>query len=138
MRILILFFFPLTSSAASMTFSSNPSPLAITKAIPGKELFTVLDTSTTCNLTVLKKPITILAALDSPLQAHTTLKIGLSLPPQSASFTSLSTTPQVLASSISEGSYPSIQITYEYAATVAAGVIPMQTRTIFFTLIERE
>lgn len=139
MKTLLFCFLSLSCHGASLTFSSSPSPLSITQAIPGRQPFCAIDTSTTCDLTVSpKKTLIILASLDSPLQPHTTLKIGLSLPHQKSSLLSLGPTPQPLTASIPEGSYNSICVTYEYAATVAAGVIAPQIKTIFFTLLEKE
>lgn len=139
MKTLLFCFLSLSCHGASITFSSNPSPLTITQAIPGRNPLCVIDTSTTCDLIVSpKKTVTILAALDSPLPPHTTLKIGLFFPHQKSSLFSLGPTPQPITSPIPEGFYNSICVTYEYAATVAAGVIPPQTKTIFFTLLEKE
>lgn len=137
MKILLFLSLSISCHAASLTFSSHPSPLIITKAFPGRQPFTAIDTSTTCDLIVPHgKSVTILAALNTPLPAHTTLKIGFSFPHLNSSPLSLETTPQTIVSNISEGIYNSIYINYEYTAKVTAGVIPPQTRTVFFTLIE--
>jgi hypothetical protein len=137
---LFLFLFPsLICHAASMTFSSSPSPLTVSKATSGGQPFTAIDSSTVCDLIIPpKKVVTILAALDSPLEPHTSLKIKISLPHEQTPSLLLSSNPQTLASSIPEGSYNSISVSYEYEATVAAGVIPPRTKTIFFTLLERD
>lgn len=133
----LLSFLPLQSS--SLTFLANPASLHIKEAIPGRQPLSVTDSSTMCSLIVSSgKLVTLLAALDSPLQAHTTLKMRLDLKGYSTSSIALGSVPRDLTPKISEGAYETIRVTYEYEATVAAGVIPQQTRTLFLTLLEED
>lgn len=147
MSIKLLFFVFLTHftyprlNAASITLSGNPAPLVIARATAGQEPAKVTDTSTTCSIKVSnQKTVSLMASLTSPMNAYTTLKINLSTPYRGANnqTVTLDCTPKMLLAGITEGFYENLIITYEYSATVAAGVIPLCCKTIILTVLENE
>ncbi len=128
-------------NAAVVTLSGNPSPLVIARATAGQEPAKVIDTSTTCSIRVSnQRTVSLIASLTSPMNAYTTLKINLSTPCRGSSNPSviLDCTPKMLIEGITEGFYENLIITYEYSATVAAGVIPLGCKTIILTVLENE
>lgn len=130
---------PVTSNTATVILSGNPQPLIINKATAGQGLSSALDTSTSCSIKIpSQKMATLTASLDSPMNAHTALKMKIASPYRGANTHSISLecTPKILATGIKEGFYENLLITYEYSATVAAGIVPLSCKTIILTILE--
>ncbi len=137
MKLLLLLLIPFIAHASSITFSGNPQPLLVSQAQAGSQPNSVIDTSTTYTLEVSKGPrASISASLNSSLPDNTTLNVTFAAPPKSTSTPSvyLTTTPQVLVSGIKPGTYSNLLVTYEYLATVAAGVVPLSSKTVILTI----
>ena len=138
MKLLYFFLIPYAVYATSLTISGNPSPLIISRAIAGKEPSSSINTSTTYKIQVDdNQTVSIFAALDSPLPHHTILKVTLAAPPLATRISSISlnTTPQIVVVGIPSGTYDQLAITYEYLATVAAGIVPLHNKTLLLTIV---
>lgn len=135
----LLFLIPCIAYGASITVSGNPPPLIVTKARAGKEPESAIDSSTTYTLQVASNTTAILSvSIDSPMPEGTNLFVSLAAPNQTGALPPipLRTIPQTAISHIITGIYNNLTITYEYKATVAAGIVPLCTRNIIFTLTE--
>lgn len=116
---------------AALQLFSQPAPLVIKDAVAGRQPSAVVDQSTTCSFTVPKdKHYMLLAAVDSPFPEHTSLQMKV----QSSSLL-LTPIAQILGS-FHEGVYKDLKVEYIFAATVQAGVIPLQTKTVLITVLE--
>jgi hypothetical protein len=124
---------------ASIKVSGNPQPLIIHKAKAGKEPESAVDTSTTYTLQVPPNATTTLSvSIDSPMPEGTNLFVSLSTPGEhnKSPTIPLKVVPQVVLTRILAGIYEDLTITYEYSATVAAGIVPLSSKNIVFTLTE--
>lgn len=133
----LLFAQSLDAQTSSLTLSGDPQPLVISTAVAGFGPDPAWDEGTTYSLTAAQTS-SIEAQLDSPLPAGVTLRVQLEPPAGAlgAGAVVLSTTAQVLVSSIPAGTYSGLGIRYELRATVEAGVVPLGTRRVTFTLVE--
>ena len=139
--ILLALYIPIESTTSLITLSGNPKPLIISRAIAGQEPLKAIDTSTTCSIWVPnQKTVTLIASLDSPMKAHTQLKMSIASPYKGTTspLIPLDCTPKTLVTGIKEGSHENLFITYEYSATVAAGIVNLCSKTITLTILERE
>ena len=129
---------PFLSYSASLTLSGNPPPLKIEKATAGFQPESCKESSTSYSIQVNPhQKISILAALASPMDPHTSLKISLTAPSFAESFPlSLQTKAQPVVINILEGKHENLSISYEYEALVKAGIIQLSQKTIIFTLLE--
>lgn len=133
---LYILFISLFLEATELTLSGNPQPLTISQATAGENPISAIDTSTTFSLRIPSNTkIYILGSLDSTMPPHTNLKIRMNASKSKPS-TSLNVSPQKLSSLFKEGQHDNIPITYEYSATVAAGVLPPTAKIVFFTVVE--
>ncbi len=121
-----------------ISVSGNPAALTINSATAGSAPTAVQDTSTSYAITTNggadARKIT--AAIDSDMPAGTTLQITLATPTggSSAGASSLSTTAADVVTAIDSVAESGLQITYDFAATAAAGVVASDTRTVTLTL----
>lgn len=122
---------------SSVTLSGDPQALVISTAVAGFGPDPAWDEGTTYSLTSAATS-SIEGQLDSPLPSGVTLRIQLEPPPGAlgAGSVELTTTPRVLVSSIPAGTYSGLGVRYELRATVQAGVVPLSSRRITFTLVE--
>ena len=137
MNFFLFFLIPCIVHAASITISGNPQPLLISQAQAGSQPNSVIDTSTSYRIKVNNnETATISAAINSPLPNYTSLKVTFAAPPNATSVPSVAVTtaPQVLVSGIRKGNYSNLLITYEYLATVAAGVVSLSSKTLILTI----
>ena len=120
-----------------LTVSGSPTPFTVTTAIAGSQ-----PTSITSNLTYFikaKHPAgaqKIQAQLDSPMPAGTTLTLQMVASPGATSMgaVSLDATPRDIVVNIDKENGSTYAMTYTFSATVAAGVVPSQTRTVTLTM----
>lgn len=135
--LLLLLAPPLRAQESSLTLSGDPQALVISTAVAGFGPDPAWDEGTTYSLTATATS-SIEAQLDSPLPAGVTLRVQLEPPAGAlgAGAVVLSTTAQVLVSSIPAGTYSGLGIRYELRATVEAGVVPLSSRRVTFTLVE--
>lgn len=118
-----------------LELSGDPQGLIVWSATAGFAPDPAEANGTTYSL-VAADPSYIEVQLEVPLPAGVTLRILLEAPPgaSSAGVITLSTTPQVAVSSIPPGSYAGLAIQYELSVTTAAGVVPLSTQLVGFTL----
>lgn len=123
--------------AQEMTLSGDPQALVIATAVAGLGPDPVWDEGTTYSL-MTTATSSIEAQLDAPLPPGVTLSLQLEPPPGAlgAGTVALGTVPQVLVSSIPAGTYSGLGIRYQLTATVAAGVVPVSSRRITFTITD--
>lgn len=133
--LLLLLGQPVRAQVASLTLSGDPQAMVISTAVPGFGPDPVWDEGTTYSLTA-TEPSAIEVQLDAALPPGVTLEVQLEPPPGAlgAGAVALSTTPQVLVSSIPAGTYSGLGISYRLTATVGAGVVPLSSRNVTFTL----
>lgn len=121
----------------ALTVSGSPAPFTITTAVAGSQPAALTNSVTTYfvkakNLIGAQK---ITAQLDAPMPLGTTLTVQLVAPPGATSLgaVSLDATVRDVVINIAKENGANYGITYVFSATVAAGVVPTQTRTVTFT-----
>ncbi|HEX6938882.1 MAG TPA: hypothetical protein VF158_05680 [Longimicrobiales bacterium] len=120
-----------------LSVSGDPAPLAVSTAVPGFAPAPVADATTTYDVTTGPTLSRIVARLDAPLAPGVTLTVELEAPTGATALgpVALTTADQdvvvdIPASTIEAG----LQIRYTLTATMAAGVVPVQTPAVIFTL----
>lgn len=111
--------------------------LTISSAIAGEQPQEATDSSSTYGITTNGTNKKITASIDTAMPAHVTLKVNVAAP--SGSGTSLgdmtlTTSASNVVTSISQVAESSLTITYKLSATVQAGVLSNNTRTVTFTI----
>jgi hypothetical protein len=123
---------------AQVTVSGSPAQLTISTATAGSAPNAVTNSNTSYSVT--KPPAgnsyEITAYLSAAMPTGVTLTIALAGgTAASAGTVTLSTTPQMVVTSITK-KLTSEPITYTLSATPAAGVVPVSTRRVTFTVIQ--
>ena len=121
-----------------LTVSGSPAPMVIATVVPGVDPATVSNAATTYYIRV-KVPSgtgTVTAQLDSPMPLGTTLSLTMtaSIGATSLGAVSLNTTAQSIVTGIQKENGTTLAMTYVFAASAAAGVVPSQSRTVTLTL----
>jgi hypothetical protein len=122
---------------AQFTVSGSPALMDVSSAAPGAVPVAVSNTSTTYRI---MKPrsghYAISAHINSAMPAGVTLTATLAVGSGASSTgpVALSTISQEVVTNVSKPQN-NLQITYQLSATLAAGVVPIQTRTVTFTVI---
>ena len=123
---------------AQMTVSGSPAQMTVKAAVAGLAPTAVSNTLTTYTVSKPGSPnsYTITAAINSAMPAGVTLNVTLQSAGNgsSAGAVSLTTTARNVITGITAKANGAT-ITYSLAATAAAGVVPVQTRTVTFTVI---
>jgi hypothetical protein len=117
----------------TISVSGDPGNLTISSATAGQQPDSVVDSSTTLTYSTDSTAGTreIVASVDQALPSGVTLRVKVG----SGSYVALNTSPAVVASGIGANqSNVQLGITYELSATVAAGVVALQNRTVTFTI----
>lgn len=124
------------AQTSAISVSGNPPSLVIASAIAGGGPIPVSNASTTYSIQSGTSGQRILAVLDSPLPAGVTLEVQLAAPAgaQSAGRVSLSIVAQVAVQNIPLGEFAGLSITYYLSAPTSAGVVPLEGRTVTFTI----
>lgn len=123
--------------ADSITVSGDPGTLAINTAIAGSEPTSVIDATTTYSVVTTPGGKKISGRLDSVMPPNTSLEITLQAPTGANCLGKVILTPvnKNLVTGIPGGTTQGgLSITYEFSATVNAGVISSSSRTITLTL----
>jgi hypothetical protein len=127
------------AAQTALTVAAPPAALTITTAVAGNQPTTASVAST---YLVQVKPVAgvkkITAALDASMPANTSLTMTMAAPTgaTSAGPVVMSTTTTDMVVNLASVNPASTQaITYAFSATVAAGVLTSQSRTITFTLV---
>lgn len=117
--------------------SGSPAPFTITTAVAGTEPAALTNGVTTYFVKAKNAagPQKITAQLDAPMPPGTTLTVQMVAPAGATSLgaVSLDATVRNIVINIAGVNGSTQGITYVFSATVAAGVVPTQTRTVTFT-----
>ena len=121
----------------ALSVSGSPAPFTITTAVAGSAPTPITDGVTTYFVKAKNAagPQKISAQLDAPMPLGTTLTVQMVASPGATSMgaVSLDATARNVVINIVRDAGATYGITYVFSATVAAGVVPMQTRTVTFT-----
>lgn len=129
---------PATAQGTALTASAPPASMIIGTPVAGSQPSAVIASATyfvkVKNVAGVKK---ITASLDANMPIGTSLTIDLapSAGATSLGAVSLSVTTQDVVVNIARENGSTLGITYTFTATVAAGVLPSQTRTVTLTLL---
>lgn len=125
--------------AQTIGVSGNPGALVVNSAVAGSEPTTVSNGTTTYTVVTpaANRTYAITAQLNSPMPAGTTLTVTLAAPAGATSVgpVSLDMTARNVVTGVGRNVNATRSITYQFSATVAAGVIPTSTRTVTLTVI---
>jgi hypothetical protein len=125
----------------ALTPSGTPANMIVSTVVAGSQPAPITDATTSLDITAKCGGTCfnhVTAAIDLPMPPGTTLSIALGSPPApatSAGTVILSTLPQSVVNGLKQVRITSLSITYVFTATVAAGVLPLQSRTVTFTLV---
>lgn len=111
--------------------------LTIASAAAGEQPQEVTDSSSTCAITTNGANKRITASIDTAMPAYVTLKVNVAAPSGSGTSqgdVTLATSASNVVTGISPVADSSPTITYKLSATVQAGVLATDTRTVTFTL----
>jgi hypothetical protein len=131
--------FGATDARAQISVSGSPAAMKVTAAVAGSAPTAVSNGLTTYSLAS-NPPFghyAITASINSPMPAGVTLTITLAVnvaKATSSGAVTLNTVAQNVVTSISSR-MTGKTITYNLSATAAAGVVPLQTRTVTLTQI---
>ena len=121
-----------------LSVSGSPASFTISTAMAGLQPAGFPNAATTYFVKAKNPagPQRITARLDSPMPAGTTLTISLVASPGATSLgaVSLDATARDVVVNIDKENGASYGITYTFTATVAAGVVPSQSRTVTLTM----
>ena len=121
----------------TLSVSGSPAPFTITTAVAGSQPIPITNSVTTYFIKA-KHPggaQKVSAQLDTPMPLGTTLTVQMVASPGATSLgaVSLDATARNIVINIDKENGSTYGITYVFTATVTAGVIPMQNRTVTFT-----
>ncbi|MCX5752391.1 MAG: hypothetical protein NTW97_01960 [Candidatus Krumholzibacteria bacterium] len=125
------------AKADDMTASGNPGALIIGSATAGSVLIPVSDATTTYNIDVTTGTVKITGEINTAMPANTALKVMLAAPTGATSvgMVTLSATAQNLVTGIANlTSENGLGISYEFDASVSAGVVSSAAKTVTFTI----
>ena len=125
------------AKADDITASGNPGSLIISSATAGSALAPVSDATTTYNIDITSGTTKITGEINTAMPANTTLKIILAAPTGATSLgmVALSATAQNLVIGIANlTSQNGLGISYEFDASVNAGVVSSAAKTVTFTI----
>jgi len=121
-----------------ISVSGNPGNLVVSTATAGSEPDAATDNSTSYSITTNQSSKKITGAIDLAMPANTTLQINLTAPTggSSAGNVTITTTAADLVTGIATVAESGLTITYTFSATVDAGVVASDSRTITLTLTD--
>lgn len=131
---------PRALPAQSVSTSGSPATLRVSSVTgPGGTLVPATDAATTYTMTpALLSQRKITAQLSAAMPSNTTLEIQLAAPTNatSAGWVTLATTAKDVINAIPAGTTGSTRaIQYRFTATIAAGVVAAQSRTVTLTIV---
>lgn len=121
----------------TITVGAAPALLRVNIAVPGFEPAARTGTSTiNVKASRANKPQKILVQLSAAMPANTTLSLDMTAPTGATDpgTVALDATARELMGNITNTVVETKTLTYTFAATVAAGVIAAQSRTVTFTI----
>jgi hypothetical protein len=118
--------------------SGDPGALTVSTATAGAEPDAVTDNTTTYAVTTNGTNKKITGEVDAAMPASTTLEVNLVAPTggSSAGDVTLTTTAADLVTSVAQRAESGLTVTYTFSATVAAGIVASDTRTVTLTLTD--
>ena len=133
-------------TAAALLISSRPiaaqaipsiGPLTITTATAGAQPNAVTGSTAYSTVVSFTGQMRVNARLDVNMPANTTVTVKVTAPSGGTSLgnVSLDTTPRDVVIAATPAFFTSVTIFYTFTGTVAAGVLPVTTRTVTFTLL---
>jgi hypothetical protein len=126
------------AEAQTLSVSGSPTPMVINTAIAGQLPTDASDLATTFSVRAQNRnnPAKITARLNAPMPAGMTLTIQMQLPTGATGGgpIALDATEREIIGNITTTNNAARTITYTLSATPAAGVVPIQSRTVTFTV----
>lgn len=121
-----------------ISVSGNPGNLVVSTATAGSEPDAVTDNSTTYSITTNESSKKITGSISAAMPTNTTLQINLTAPTggSSAGNITLGTVAADLVTGIATVAESGLTITYTFSATVDAGVVASDSRTVTLTLTD--
>ncbi len=121
-----------------ISVSGNPGDLVINTATPGSQPTDDTDNSTSWAVTTNGTNKKMTGGINDNMPANVTLQVNLVAPTggSSSGDQSLSTTAADLVTSVTGVAESGLTITYTLSATIAAGVVAQDTRTVTLTLTD--
>ena len=118
--------------------SGNPANLVVNTAVPGNQPDDDTDNSTSWAVTTNGANKKMTGDVNANMPANVTLQTNLTAPTggSSAGDMSLSTTAADLVTAITQVAESGLTITYTLSATIDAGVVAQDTRTVTLTLTD--
>lgn len=112
----------------STTIAAGAQPTSVTNVSGGTYTITTTNANRTYAIT---------AQIDANMPTGSTLSVTLAAPPSATSLgpVALDVTARNVVTGIVRNTNATRNITYDFAATAAAGVIPSSSRTVTFTVI---
>ena len=126
--------------AQTLAVSGNPGLLRISSAIAGSQPTSVSNATTTYTVVTgaPNRLYNITARLNAPMPAGVTLSVTLAPPAGATSLgaVALDATSRDVVTGVRRNTNSTQSITYQLAATVAAGVVPNSSRTVTLTIVQ--
>jgi broad specificity polyphosphatase/5'/3'-nucleotidase SurE len=126
------------AQAKVLTVSGSPTPFTVSTAIAGSQPAPISNSGTTYFVKVKKSAGAqrIAAQLNTPMPIGTTVTIQMAPPAGATGLgpVALDMTPRDIVVNIGRNNGSNQAITYVLTATVAAGVVPSQTRIVTLTM----
>jgi hypothetical protein len=121
-----------------ISVSGNPANLAVTTATPGSQPDDDTDNSTSWAVTTNGTNKKMTGDINANMPANVTLQINLTAPTggSSSGDQALSTTAADLVTTITQVAESGLTIAYTLSATIDAGVVAQDTRTVTLTLTD--
>ena len=135
--VVALFVFSGNARAQALAVSGSPSTMRITSAVAGAQPTSVVDASTTYTMDPKQNNKKLVAQINAPMPTGVTLSVTLDAPPGATNVpnVALGTTAQTVVTNIDAQKKFTLGITYTLSATPAAGVVPLQSRTVTLTIV---
>jgi hypothetical protein len=121
-----------------MSASGDPGALTVSTATAGAEPDAATDNTTTYAVTTNGTNKKITGEVDVAMPANTTLEVSLVAPTggSSAGDVTLTTSAADLVTGVTEKAESGLTVSYTFSATVAAGIVASDTRTVTLTLTD--
>ena len=121
-----------------ISVSGDPGALIVSSATAGSQPTAATDATTTYSITTNGSSKKITGDVDSAMPANTILAVTLTAPSigSSAGSVTLTATAADLVTGIATVAEGSLSISYNFSATVTAGILTSDTRTVTLTLTD--
>ena len=126
-------------AAQTVTVSGSPATMVVQSAVAGSTPASVGDNSTTYTyVSPSNKARKIMAQLDAPMPSGVTLSATFDAPAGATNVpnVALDATPRIVVTNLPKTNGSTLGITYTLSATLSAGVVSLQTRTVTLTIAD--